>query len=470
MQGHAIFQDWLSDPQNQHIAEISWLIKNTEAQLIPELRQIENENYNQNLITLIEENISLYSQLSHYYPPVEIRPANLLEINKDIGAILDQWQQHANQLKQSISSDEKGFHIATILNCLITLVLLIKQSTQMQPSFDDEQSLSLEKLSQWFLSFIDLIRHQQENPSWANDFLQQLSTHAFQELYQMLTHSDTAHLMFHIYYYKLHPDQLSQMSKHPNLLVSIDQRLTFLYQRIEQFIETFIVFSKNIYQLSPQNFLCHGNQLPAGITLRSKDTYKQLIILGLKKLNSKATITVQTPTAELIDAFFRTYQFWFNPTRLLDAIFMLCKRLELTVSQPLDDTLFQHMVSNFQNLETDACINLYGYFSNNDTRYLLRVLHFISHGGVLTQLPPLSQNQQQLISFLYQAYIQIIDALSETLNERHLPCNIIRTVETSKPPSPSKRNLQAILHVVLTYCETSENNTNLDRLFEELEK
>jgi len=221
---------------------------------------------------------------------------------------------------------------------------------------------------------------------------------------------------------------------------------------------------------TPKDFLCHGNQLPKGITLRSKEAYRQLIIEGLKKLNRKVTITEQAPTAEIIDTIFRAYQFWFNPRRLLDAVFMLCKQINLSFEQPNESALFNHMVNSFKTLETEACIYLYGYFGNNDTKYLLRILHYIKLGGNLAKLPVITDKQRQLIDFLYHALTQVIDALSEALNHKQIPCDPISVSQSSKPPSPSKRNLQAILHVIATYTDTKFSPSSLESLFAELEK
>lgn len=469
MQGDTSFPDWLSEPRNQHVAELLWSIKHIEVEVFSSSSLTVDEVNHQKLLDKLENCTSLYQQLAQYYPPVETLPTTDLSFGNEQTVIVELWQQQSSRFKQLYNSDERATCITVILHCLNKLILLQKQSPSSQMDIQGDQSLSLEQLSKWFLSFIDLIRHRHDNPTWANDFFKQLSADAYKELYQMLTHTDTSHLMFHIYYYKLFPDQLSPHSKHPDFLISLDQRLSYLYQCIEQFVETFILFSKSFYQLSPKDCLCHGNQLPKGITLRSKETYRQLIIRGLKKLNSKVTITEQTPTAEIIDAIFRSYQFWFNPCRLLDAIFMLCKSLHLSTNQLLGTTLYQHMINAFDSLETDACIHLYGYFSNNDTRYLLRVLDFISHGGNLAKLPPLTEAQRQLINFLYQSFTQIIDAVSENLNARNLPCNAIKVTQSSKPPNPSKRNLQAILHVIATYSDSTATVPNLDSLFAEIE-
>ncbi|WP_367607347.1 hypothetical protein [Legionella sp. W05-934-2] len=469
MQGNAPFSDWHSDPKNQSVAELMWLIKNTEAPLNSLLALKFEEAPYEALLKKLEYCTSLLHQLRHFYPPVDYSPKSEPTVSNDRQAIIQRWQQQSIAFKQSANREEKATCIAEMIDCLHKLTMIYQQHASSQQFSQKSETLPLESLSSWFLSFIDLIRHQQDNPAWATDFFHQLNTSAYQDLYQMLTHDDTAHLMFHVYYYKLFPDQLSQHSKHPDFLISLDHRLSFLYQRIEQFIETFISISKNLYHLAPKNFLCHGNQLPKGITLRSKETYRQLIMEGLKKLNSKVAITEQTPTAEIIDAIFRSYQFWFNPCRLLDAIFMLCKRLQLSIHQPLGTTLYSHMVNAFQSLEVDACINLYGYFSNNDTLYLLRVLYYISQGRKLSQLPTLSEAQCQLIDFFYQALMQVTDALSESLNARNLPCKAIEVDKTAKAPSPSKRNLQAILHIIATYCETAGTGPSLESLFAELE-
>lgn len=470
MQGKAPFTDWLSDPRNQHIAKLVWEIKDCEAQINLMLTPNPEQNINQTLANQLEYCISLYQKLTHFYPPVETRPTTDFNQGHKITDTIQHWQQHSHQFRQSTNGDDKARHIAISIDCLKQLMMLQQQSCPSLCTPNNDYHLSFDQLSKWFLNFIDLVRHQNDDPSWANDFFQKLGTNTFQETYRILTHADTAHFMFHIYYYKLFPNQLLFHSGHPDFLISLDKRLSFLYQKIEQFIQTFTEYSKSMNLTTPKDFLCHGNQLPKGITLRSKEAYRQLIIEGLKKLNRKVTITEQAPTAEIIDTIFRAYQFWFNPSRLLDAVFMLCKQINLSFEQPNESALFNHMVNSFKTLETEACIYLYGYFGNNDTKYLLRILHYIKLGGNLAKLPVITDKQRQLIDFLYHALTQVIDALSEALNHKQIPCDPISVSQSSKPPSPSKRNLQAILHVIATYTDTKFSPSSLESLFAELEK
>ena len=172
-----------------------------------------------------------------------------------------------------------------------------------------------------------------------------------------------------VFFYKLYPDKLFAQVMHPEKLVSVRTRLRILHSYIE-------LMQQQLYRAAAQNGLTpgvdrllHEDELPQGIIFEVDESFREIIQAAIKRLKVPFTAqNVTQATLELLHDLRLAYKFWFNPNRLIDAVMLL--RQSLTADTRAND-IFQHeMVHLFAQLTTTQCLDLYGYFANNDSRYL----------------------------------------------------------------------------------------------------
>lgn len=158
------------------------------------------------------------------------------------------------------------------------------------------------------------------------------------------------------------------------------------------------------------------------------EVYRDIIQLAVKNLRVQFTPeNNEKVTLERLHDLGRAYKFWFNPNRLIDAVMVLQQRLVTeSISQEEDlETFHQEMLVLYRQLTTTECLDLYGYFANNDSRYLLYTLYSINNGYSLDWLPSLNSSERNAIARVYQALKCVMEALRVELKTDLSPPNPI---------------------------------------------
>lgn len=294
-----------------------------------------------------------------------------------------------------------------------------------------------------------------------------------QSVLDFFSSSELTHLVNALFFYKLYPDKLFNELIHPEKLVSVRTRLSVLHHFIE-------VLEQNLYAtalqhgLKPQvDYLFHGDELPHGILIDFSELYKELIQSAIKGLQVRPAMQDEDEvTLERIRDLRRAYKFWFNPSRLIDVVMVLQQRLVKGLVTEEHYFLAFHgtMVSFYSKLTTTECLDLYGYFSNHDTKYLLYTLFIINQGCFLDWLPILSPSEKKAITHVFQALKCVMEALREELKVRHISTDAYVYDLAKEHVETGSRNREAIFRVIEIYgTETITTSETMEQLFSEIE-
>lgn len=272
-----------------------------------------------------------------------------------------------------------------------------------------------------------------------------------------------------IFFYKLYPDKLFDELIHPEKLVSIRMRLGLIHQTIE-------LLQRQLYSTALQHglkpgidFLFHGDELPQGIMIEVNQEFRVNIQFAVKSLKIKVTAENEHQTIiERLHDLGRAYKFWFNPNRLIDAVMVLQQRL---TSDCIDDikqvsAFQQEMLLLYRQLTTTDCLNLYGYFANNDSRYLLYTLFTIVHDKPIDWLPELNIAEKKAIASVFQALQCVMEALRMELKNRHVTTEPY-VYDLAKPYlQAGRRNRDAVFRIIAIYGrETVTMSDTIEKLF-----
>ena len=225
-----------------------------------------------------------------------------------------------------------------------------------------------------------------------------------------------------IFFYKLHPDKLFADLIHPEKLISVRMRLGALHYYIE-------LMQRQLYGVALQNglmpeidYFLHDEELPQGIMIEANEEFRKMIQTTIKKIkvNLIAANTKQG-TWECLDDLGRAYRFWFNPNRLIDAVMVLHQNLLSENLEQQKSIIFQEkMVDLYRQLTTTTCLDLYGYFANNDSRYLLYTFFTIAKGGTFDWLPLLNDEEKNALIEVFDALQSVMEALRMELKNRNM--------------------------------------------------
>lgn len=276
-----------------------------------------------------------------------------------------------------------------------------------------------------------------------------------------------------IFFYKLYPDQLFNELIHPEKLVSVRMRLGFLHEFIE-------LLQQQLYRVSLQqglksgvDLLFHGEDLPQGILIEVDDDYREIIQLAVKNLKVKFTPeNEEQVTSERLHDLGRAYKFWFNPNRLIDAVMVLQQRLvKDSVSDEDKFALFhQEMLILYRQLTTTECLDLYGYFANKDSRYLLYTLFTIIQDKSLDWLPPLNKSEKNAVAGVFHALQCVMEALRVELKNRHVTTEPYVYDLEKQYVQARRRNRDAVFRLIAIYGrEPITISDSVEKLFGDIE-
>jgi hypothetical protein len=169
----------------------------------------------------------------------------------------------------------------------------------------------------------------------------------------------------------------------------------------------------------------------------------------------------------------RAYKFWFNPNRLIDAVMVLQQRLINNKEHAENKILefHQHMLILYRQLTTTACLDLYGYFANKDSRYLLYTLYTIAQGGPIDWLHSLSSVEKNAIKRVFQALQCVMETLRTELKNRHVTTEPYVYDLAKQQLHTGRRNREAVYRLLAIYGrETITMSASLEKLFNFVEE
>ncbi|WED42520.1 hypothetical protein [Legionella cardiaca] len=276
----------------------------------------------------------------------------------------------------------------------------------------------------------------------------------------------------HIFFYKLNPHQLFKQALHPEKLLSVKARLSMLHQFIESIHQTVLQALKQRGIGELHDYLFHGEEeLPQGITINIENETQHLIITALKEWRlPNIVLSEEIITKSKLNDFFRAYKFWFNPNRLIDTAMALRQQLgHCSESHESYKKFFQDMQDLFKQLATTECLDLYGYFANKDSCYLMRTLAAMLEDQKIAALPLATPQQKDTIARVYQVLDCVMEAVREELSNRSITTTPYARHSTHKPLKPGRRNINAITRIMNLYSGSIvlENQT-LEQLFKEV--
>lgn len=218
------------------------------------------------------------------------------------------------------------------------------------------------------------------------------------------------------------------------------------------------------------DYLLHGNELPQGIMIEVNDSFKAMIWTAVKQLRiTISPLYKQQLTVELLRDLGRAYKFWFNPNRLIDTAMVLRQTIS---SETHDIDVFQpEMMLLFAQLSTTECLDLYGYFANNDTRHLLHTFFILVQGELFDWLPPLREEEKRVLQDVFDTLLAVMQALRDELKNRHVLTEAYHYKLAKPYPQIGHRNRDAVLRVIAIYSrKTPINHDSVEQLFRFVEE
>lgn len=371
---------------------------------------------------------------------------------------------------------------ATLYRRYHTLSLLLanfKQTLNSPHSYEQQfkavKSLyESKRLDEWLNAIVQLANQQSDpNMNELPNYLEQLNARRLQRMADLFAQKSHTDLINSILFYKLNPELLFEQKLHPEKLISVKSRVSQLYDFIEIL---HAALSRSLHQRGlpePPDYLFHGDVLPPGIEIKVNPDCRELIFMAIKTWRVCATGADVKLEMDQLQEIFRAYKFWFNPCRLIDIVMNMQQRVlhqspDLTPLYSLEN----YILSLYKNLSTTECLDLYGYFSNKDTNYLIRTLLLVQTDQELDWLPKLNLSETKSARHVYDVLTCVMNALRTTLKERQIETQPYKhNLKDKKSLTPGRRNRQAILRVITLYQqEERQLNARLEELFQRLEE
>ncbi len=321
----------------------------------------------------------------------------------------------------------------------------------------------------WFIGLINFWSlYSSENSEPCINF-QEWTIQQQQYALDFFASAECTHLINALFFYKLFPEQLEGNSLHPEKLISLHRKLELLHHYLS-------LLRQQLYRAAIQHglkpevdFLFHSNELPPGIKFEIHPSYQGLIQEAVKQLKTPCKSTASKLSGIYpIHDLFTAYKFWFNPSRLIDTVMVLRQ----TLASEDKSVFYQEMVSLYHQLSTTECLDLYGYFSNKDTRYLFYTLSLILNASDLSEwLPPLKDREKETIQEGFHTLQIVMEALRTELKNRAIHTDSYQYELPKKVIEIRKRNRQAVLRLIEIYSAKAEhNNLNLEQLFMDMDE
>jgi hypothetical protein len=278
-----------------------------------------------------------------------------------------------------------------------------------------------------------------------------------------------------LFYYKINPEKLFVESLHPEKLVSVGIRLARLYEVIE-FLHKLLCEVANKYSLKiPTDYFLHEEDIPPGVVVEFDEELRAFIQETIGQVRIQKRKSRELSAQQLIYDLGRSYKFWFNPNRLIDSAMLLfqCLNKDSLQKKSALDLFFQKMVHEYEHLTTSQCLDLYGYFANNDTRYLFYALHAVASESYLSWLSTLGVTERQTATHLIHILQAVTESLRVVLKNRFVTTKPYHyALKPGHGELIGKRNRQAVLRALIIYCDqlspSEKSGDLLDDLFKEI--
>lgn len=477
--------NWFITDNDRAKAQIKYAIKNLEFRLDTLMRQAK-----QTKVFLTE-----VRQLTHLLTEYYLRYIPLCS-NQNMSQL-----RHTKQIVETKTLEQAYSHSVAIRQQLITryrndTVLLMSTLVSLYQQLSVEDTLThitdYQKPEQLKLvnDFAALFSHD-EVTSWLHALVEFWNCHHEKQLdYALLFHhwdeaqykralrffaqEELINLANAFFFYKLYPDKLFKSLIHPEKLISIRMRVALLHGYVEQ-LQRQLYIAALQHNLNPEtDYLFHGNELPQGIMLEVNEEFNFMIQYAIKYLKVSASgDSEQEITHERLLDLRLAYKFWFNPDRLIDAVMILQHRLSQKDERDTYDLLLfqQQMVALYHQLTTTECLDLYGHFANNNSRYLLYTLYSIVVGRTFSWLEPLTDRQRKAIEQVFQALHCVMESLRIELENRHVHTEPYVDNLYKNNINPGRRNRAVIARILLIYVDRPNDiNESIDSLFNDIEQ
>lgn len=289
-----------------------------------------------------------------------------------------------------------------------------------------------------------------------------------------LTESESVDLINAIFFYKLYPDKLYNIGVHPEKLVSIRARLRTFYGFIEIMQLHLLSLVKQWGLKFSVDHLFHGDNLPDGIVMECSHEHQTIIQLAIKSI--RVNFTSESEEALMLEWLYDlgyAYKFWFNPNRLIDAAMVLQQycRTKIVNNESVVAYFNQTMIFLYKKLSTTECLDLYGYFANNDSCDLMHTLYALVQGQKFDWLPVLVEEEYAGIKTVFQTLEQIMEALREELKNRRIITECYRYFLPERQVGSRGRNREAILRARTLYrSNATKTNVHLEELLQLLDE
>lgn len=380
-------------------------------------------------------------------------------------------------LEQQLTQVLNGDAIKDLIIEIISLYKLVKSvgslDAMKQVSKFSHQLKRLfvkQRLDLWLTELIDFWRQHEATDIEFSALFHDWNTPQQQVALTFFAQPKFIDLVNAIFFYKLYPDKLFAQVMHPEKLISVRTRLSILHSYIE-------LMQQQLYRAALQNGLTpgvdrllHEDELPQGIMLVVDESFREIIQVAIKRL--KVPFTPQNAkqaTLELLHDLRLAYKFWFNPNRLIDAVMLL--RQSLTADTRVNDIFQNEMVRLFAQLTTTECLDLYGYFANNDSRYLRYTFLAIIQESSFYWLPMLNEVEKAAVNDVFHVLCCVMDALRIELKNRHVLTEPYVDNMNKHNIHIGQRNRDAVLRVIAIYGhQPMATHDTMEQLFRSVEE
>lgn len=463
-----------NEQEVQQRAQIKFAIKQLESRLFYNLESSPNDK--KSLLTILNELISAYQTL--YNKTSSILP---YQHRPPAGTIMEyavQLHLLRTELYRQYESEKGKQLLDKLWNCLSNLYYCVKQHPFIQAQKPNPLMSSLfqeqkSDISNWFYWLGDLICNHRDYSGWTNQFCQSLSNTELKQLARAFNSKEYAAVINTVFYLRFHPAELLTEPYEPEALLQIKHQLDDLHEHIHRLFHTLESLCYERCHLKLADYLYHGSELPTGIAFIARNEHLEVIKTVLKNYPLDFNINVPSTMHNPVQDFLRAYKFWFNPNRLIDSIMGLwSSTIEETSSQQQSFEPFSKKVHQYyQKLSTSECIDLFGYFTNKDSQYLMRCLQTAASDKECDLLPIRNSQDKKLIALVAKLFSISIEGLYTELNARNLQTTRPYSA-TDKPKKfqPGKRNLKAVTHIIKHYSTIEhQKNSMLENLFNTME-
>lgn len=394
------------------------------------------------------------------------------------------WAEHFKQialLEQKITATltfaeqkELLLEIISLYQCIQPEEPLVSRNQIPLYSQQLQQLFSKRQFNLWLEGFVDFINKNDVVHAELAVLFQGWSVEQQQEVLDYFSNPEFAALVNAIFFYKIHPDKLFVDGIHPEKLVSVQVRLGVLHHYIE-------LMQQQLYKVALQNdllpgsdYFLHDEELPQGIIIEGNEEFRLVLQAAVKKLKANVNLIQEKHVAiDCLHDLMRAYKFWFNPNRLIDAVMVLQQNLlSKIVAQEERSVIFQEkMVVLYSQLTTTECLDLYGYFANDDTRNLLFTFFKLAQGGTFDWLPSLNKEEHVAVVEVFEALYCVMDALRIELKNRHLLAETYLCDLAKINVDVDPRNRDAVFRVMRIYKHAHVVPSNvIEQLFQSIEE